>query len=378
VIRSAEQFLKVLRHLGDRSGTIRVGAGIDLELPTVPVAVAAANRVQIVAEPGGVRPRLRFRPAPIAGASPADWIALLSLRSGSLRLQGLDLLVPEPEGQPVDRLTAIAILPGTEVILDDCTVTLAGRSATAAALAVQPSAVGPGRKRAVDDAAPDAVIQIRDGFLRSGGDAVVVAGGGRLVLKLEDVMVATEGSLLHALGGVRNARAGSSRNPALDVHIDRVSARVKGGLVHLQTTPEEPDMAAVEIRADNSILNTVTGDHPLFRLEGQDPLERLRDKIRWVGHNVAYHHIKTYRRDEIVQAGGLPRIYDRDDWTRAFDPTDDAPMLADLKFRQQADATVPAWRVVRDDLSLAANGTPGPLGPNAEKIPDPPTWDEEL
>ena len=54
------------------------------------------------------------------------------------------------------------------------------------------------------------------------------------------------------------------------------------------------------------------------------------------------------------------------------------PMLADLKFRQQADATVPAWRVVREDLSLAANSTTSPLGPDAEKIPDPPPWDEEL
>jgi hypothetical protein len=191
-------------------------------------------------------------------------------------------------------------------------------------------------------------------------------------------MVATEGSLLHALGSVRGVGGGPDRKASLVVGIDRVCARVKGGIVHLQTTPAEPDMAAVEFRADNSILNTVTGDHPLFRLEGQDQLERLRDKIRWVGHRNAYHHIKTYRRDEIVQAGGLPRIYDRDDWTRAFEPTDDGPMLADLKFRQQADATVPAWKVVRDDLSLASNGTTGPLGPDADKVPEPPPSDEEL
>ncbi len=115
----------------------------------------------------------------------------------------------------------------------------------------------------------------------------------------------------------------ADQRPALDVRINRVAARVQGGLVHLQTTREEPSMDSVAIDAEDSILSTVSGDNPLFRLEGQDQLEQLRDRVRWVGHNVAYHRIKTYRRDEIVQAGGLPRIYDRDDWTRAFLPTDD-------------------------------------------------------
>ena len=128
--------------------------------------------------------------------------------------------------------------------------------------------------------------------------------------------------------------------------------------MYLQTTPERPIMASVDIRAEDSILSTVTGDDPLFRLEGQDEIEALRDRIRWEARKVAYHRIKTYRRDEIVQAGGLPRIYDRDDWTRAFRPTDDAPMLTDLKFRHQTDAATPAWKLERDDLSLLPKSTP--------------------
>ena len=139
---------------------------------------------------------------------------------------------------------------------------------------------------------------------------MVVAGGSRLTLTLEDVMVATEGSLLHALGTTRGADAEASRKVSLDVRIDRVCARVKGGLVHLQTTPEEPEMATVDIRADNSILNTVTGDHPLFRLEGQDQLDRLARQDPVGGPQDRLSPIKTYRRDEIVQAGGLPRIYE--------------------------------------------------------------------
>ncbi len=216
---------------------------------------------------------------------------------------------------------------------------------------------------------------MRDGFLRSGGDAVTVAGGCRLSLDLRNMMVATEGSLLHAPGTARSPGAAASSKAALDVRLDRVAARLKGGLVHLQTARDEPEMSTVEVRADRSILSTITGDHPLFRLEGQEQIERLRDKIRWEGHHVAYHRIKIYRRDEILKVGGLPRIYDRDDWTRAFLPTDDSPTLTDLKFRREPDASVPAWKIVRDDLELAAGSTSTPLGPDADKVPEPPVDD---
>jgi serine/threonine-protein kinase len=374
VVRSVEQFQTMLRHLGGRGGTLRISQGAELELPAITVESAGTNRVEIVAEPGPARPRLRLRPAATPGASPADGSGLLSLRSGSLRLQGLDVVVAKAESLPAERVAAIALVPGTELILEDCTITLAVGRPTATAVAVQRTSGRPGRDTAGDAAA---IVELRDGFLRSCGDAVTVAGGCRLALKLQNMMVATEGSLLHTLGGARSPANGAEPKPALDVRLDRVAARIKGGLVHSQTTREEPEMAAVEIHVDRSILSTVTGDHPLLRLEGQDRLERLRDKIRWEGHQVAYHRIKIYRRDEIVQVGGLPRIYDRDDWTRAFLPTDDSPMLTDLKFQREPDAAVPAWKVVREDLQLAAGSSSPPLGPDAGKVPEPPA-DEEF
>ena len=365
----------MLRHLGDRDISLRIGAGVELELPTVVLGPGADRRIQISGEPGGTRPRLRFRPASMTGASAAGWTSLLSLRSGSLRLEGLDLVVPEPETLPADRLAAIALAPGSDVRLVDCTVTLAVGRTTAAAIVVHSPPDMQGRRYKGVEGSP-AVVEVRDSLIRSGGDAVTVANGCRIELKLHDAMIATEGSLLHASGSVRDAPKATPA-PSLGLHLDRVSARVKGGLVHLQTTMEEPEMASVVVQATHSILSTVTGDQPLFRLEGQDQLEQLRDKIRWEGQNVAYHRIKTYRRDEIVQAGGLPRIYDRDDWTRAFGPKDVDPMLADLNFRRPFDQTVPAWKLEREDLRLAADGKAVSFGPDADKVPDPPE-DEEF
>ena len=55
--------------------------------------------------------------------------------------------------------------------------------------------------------------------------------------------------------------------------MDRVTSRVKGGLVHLESTRDEPDLTSVRIFAENSIVSTTAGDDPLFRVEGQDQLD---------------------------------------------------------------------------------------------------------
>jgi serine/threonine-protein kinase len=377
VVRSVEQFQAMLRHFDDRGGTLRIAPGVELELPPIVVESAAEREVQIVAVPGRGRPRLRLRPTAMPSGSPADWNSLLSLRSGSLRLQGIDLEVPEPETMPADRLAAIALVPGTHLILEDCTVTLAFGRPNSAAIAVQraPARGGRGVAAAPGDAA--ASVELRNGFLRSGGDALTVAGGCRATLALRDMMVAADGSLLDALGAARSSGGSTASAPAIDVRLERVAARLKGGLVRSRTTRDEPEMASVWVHADRSILSTVTGDHPLLRLEGQDRLGPVRDKIRWEAHRVAYHRIKVYLRDEVVQVGGLPRIYDRDDWTRAFAPTDDSPTLTELRFLREPDASLPAWKVVRDDLRLDADRSSAPLGPDAGKVPEPPT-DEEF
>ncbi len=66
-----------------------------------------------VAGPGSVSAPRRW-PA----ARSTEWIGLFGVRSGSLRLQGLDLVVTQPENLPADRLAAITVAPGAELILD--------------------------------------------------------------------------------------------------------------------------------------------------------------------------------------------------------------------------------------------------------------------
>lgn len=375
LVHGPEQFLAMLRGLDGHGGVIRIASGVDLDLASVAIETIGSAPLQIAGEPGRPRPRLRLRPSPMTGESPTEWTGLFNLRAGTLKLRGLDIVVTEPETSTADRQAAVALAPGTTLSIADCTITVPMRRPLATAVIVRPATPPEADRTSQEPVVPAAraVIELRNTLIRSGGDAVTILGGTRVALDLNNVMAAAEGSLLHALGSARPiaATSGETPAPAVTVRIERVVARTRGGLVYLQTSREQPTMATVEIRAANSIVSTVSGDDPLFRLEGQGQIEDLRDRLRWEAHNVAYHRIKTYRRDEIVQAGGLPRVYERDDWTRAFQPTDESPTLADLKFRHQADATTPAWRLDRDDMSPVARGVRG-IGPEVAKVPNPP------
>jgi hypothetical protein len=124
-------------------------------------------------------------------------------------------------------------------------------------------------------------------------------------------------------------------------------------------------------------VSTTAGDEPLFRLEGQDQLDQLGNKIRWEARKVAYHRIKTYRRDEIVQTGSLPRTYDRENWTRAFLPyvKDESPMLGNVKFLHEAD-TLSACKYGSEDFRLEPESPAVQVGPDLGKVPSPPPDDD--
>ncbi len=371
VIRGTEQFLTMFQRLGSHGGgTLRIAAGADLELPTI--VVQGLARYHLLAAPGASRPRLRYKPAEAAARSPLDWSVLFDLRSGSLHVQGLDLVVSEAEPPRADRMAVAGLLPGADLSMADCTLTLAVSRPDDAAFVVEP-ALGPPAKNpfagADTDASRGANIRLRDCFLRSGGDGIAVAPCRKLELELTNVLFCTEGTMLRAAGGPRHKRSDA---PAVRARIEQVTARVKGGIIHLDSTPEEPELATVGIVAENSIMSTANRDEPLFRLKSREPTDDLGEKVRWEGHKVAYDQIKTYRRDEVVQTGAKPRIYDREDWLNAFLPKDESPMPGDVKFLHETESSRVTWKLERDDLRLAPTSPMATDGPDLSRIPQAP------
>ena len=72
------------------------------------------------------------------------------------------------------------------------------------------------------------------------------------------------------------------------------------------------------------------------------------------------------------KTGVSPRIYDRANWTSAFLPKDESPMLGDVKFLRETDPSQPAWKLERDDLRLAPQSPLTDTGPDVSRIPQPP------
>ena len=124
--------------------------------------------------------------------------------------------------------------PAPSSTMTECTLTLAADRPVAALLVVQPNLAARNAPVADNGAISSAVIRLRDCFLRSGGEGITVTAGRKVDVHFTNVLVSTEGSLLHA----RSAAVGSVDpiRRRVKVRLDQVSALVRGGLVHLDST----------------------------------------------------------------------------------------------------------------------------------------------
>jgi eukaryotic-like serine/threonine-protein kinase len=365
IIRSAEQFLNTMNRHGSKGGTLRIAREADLELPAT--EFTGLGTWLIEAEPGPQRPRIRFRPSVFAARPPTAWAVLLNLRAGGLQIHGVDIMIP---GQPAEASrsgpqAAIGVCAGTRLDLTDCTITVDGRPTATAAVVVQPAGAETGA-----DKLP-AVVKISDSFVRSAGDCLTAASGRLLDLQLKNVLVSTEGSLLHALGSSRIEGPG----PHLKASIAHSLVCSRGGLVHLQSSLEETELPLTLVEASNSVFSTAGSSAPLLRVDGQGQGERHRDPIVYKADKVAYDQITTYRREQILQTGVSPRDYSRTDWRTAFDPQDDSAVTEGVKFLRKLGPRRPALSLTKDDLTLDPQSAAGDRGPTLSQIPAPPAPD---
>lgn len=367
VLQSVEQLLAALKQPDARGGTLRIAADADWTVPPVPVHSTGAWR--LTAEPGPKRPRLRFTPpAPDSTRAVTPWAAMFELRGGSLALEGLDLVLARAATPRQGRWTAFTTRPATELDLTNCTVTVedngAGVPSAVVALAAD-SADGP------DPNAPGptpAVARFSDSLVRTGGDLVDVSSGQRLVIELSNVVTATGGTLVHAHGLPRGQSAGP-----ISLSLRQATVRTGGGLVQLESATGEPELPVAEVSVHDSVLAGTSQGTPLLRVDGQDALAALRDRVRWEGRNVAYHQFNTYRRDQSSQVGSVPTLYDRQSWTVAVGAGESETVHGDLKFAREWGPERGWWSFTRADAELASDSPAHGVGPDLERIPVPPS-----
>ncbi len=358
-VRTTAQFLDALRQAGPKGGMIRLASDAELVLP--PCELRGPGRWSIEAEPGESRPRVRFVPGSAAATSATAWVPLFRLRTGSLQVTGVDVMLSRDDVPDCGRWAAFLADAGTDLALARCTVTIQGDVVRSAVVAIPPAEDAMGVAAAESSAAS---VRVSESILRGGGDLFDAAPGRRLDLEIEGSALACGGSLVRAHGLPRGQVVGPSK-----VVLRQVTARLAGGLVRLESAPGEPELPVAEVVAWDSVLATNPQGDPLFRVDGQDALDALRDRIRWEGHSVAYHQIEIYRRDQSAQFGALPVRYDLPTWRDAVAPREDDPTHGDAGFARAWASDRSPWTLTRDDVRLAHDSPVRPAGADPQQLP---------
>jgi len=128
----------------------------------------------------------------------------------------------------------------------------------------------------------------------------------------------------------------------------------------------------VDISARDLLVTTDEDRAPLFRVDGQESLDALRNSIKWDGNNVYYHKVEVYRRDQTARPGTLPLRFDRPSWDVAVAPRDISPVHGDAQFLKKWGTDRPIADITRDDFSLDPEGPAVSVGPETPATPQAP------
>ena len=370
-LRSPDQLRKALSETGMKGGVLRVAADADWELPETVIRVEGSWRIQAI--PGASRPKLRFAPTANAadGSRPSAWRSMIDLRAGSLHLDGFDIVLPRSNAPASGGWAAFLTAESTDLGLSNCSVTIEGDQIPSAVVAfANPTireervALDRGLKDENPQNAPAATVRIQNCLVRCGGDLFHVPGGPRLVLDLDNVVISTSGSLLHARG---YRRAGLPETIALTLR--SVTSRNLNGLVFMDSSPDDPDLPIAKVNVHDSVLATGSQGGPLLRVEGQGSLEALRDQIVWEGLRVGYHQITVYRRDQSNQFGTVPSQFDRQSWMVAVGSREMNSVHGDMMFRHSWDGSQPPWDFQAEDAEIDAESPASSSGPVLARVP---------
>jgi eukaryotic-like serine/threonine-protein kinase len=367
VVHTAKEFLEMLRRGGAGTRRVTLASDADIEIPSCDFPGRGRWIIQAEKGGGGSRPRIRFRPALGEARAGSPWPALFRVQSGALELQGVDIVLAQVDAPAAGRWSAFSVWTGTELSVTNCTVTMQGDGPRSAAVTLGGMELDLEAALAgVETSA--ASIRVSDSIVRVGGDFVDAGAGRRLDLVATNSLMAVGRAIVHGHG-----LAKGQTPETLKVTLRQVSASAAGGVVYLETTPSEPELPVADVLARETILSTTTRTEPLIRVDGQDDVDGLRDRIQWEGHAVAYHDIQTYRLDESAQPGSIPVRFDRQSWDLAVGPRETDAIHDDVRFERPWTQGRASWTATRDDFRLASASPAQSVGPNLAAIPDPPS-----
>jgi serine/threonine protein kinase len=328
---------------------------VRLEKPAVDLTIKAFP---------GCRPVLTLGPTTEADA------ALFRLHDGLLRLEGLDFYL-QPRRTDFKGQTVVALVGDGQCVFKDCVATLEETREVPVSLITlcDPSSVmrmggaPPPRQ-------PGARIRVEECFVRGAGDLVAARPSRPFEMRVEDSLLALDGSILYMEGAGKEPPA----QAFAQVNLKKVTAYLTDHAFLLRSCREEGRTARglvqTQLLSVFDCLFASSGGKSLVHLDGVDTDDQMRRLFTWgEGRHNAYSNFAQMldQQPREPEAMSLPP-YDRARWEQLTQESDG-------RFVKAKFASPPAEgllaRVVPSDFRFKAESDLNGYGADLERLPKP-------
>lgn len=280
----------------------------------------------------------QYHPILAFGASSESDAAMIRVVDGDLTLEGLEFTI-RPSRADHRTQSLVAIAGSGRCTLRDCVLTLEeieGVDLSAVTLSDADSVA----RTSTERRAPPRV-RFENSFIRGRGDLLSARFGRRFELDLDNTLVALDGSLAVAFGGVREPQVGN----AAQLRLKRTTALLTEHLLELRASRDDEGrpgaLPPVAVTCEKCLLAAQSG-RSLVRIDGVDVEEQVKQLINWSTKQTFYANMGPAILDIIPTSPErmpLPTPFDNERW---------------LAFTHETDSTAPFIRIRFAGLSGTA------------------------
>lgn len=268
----------------------------------------------------GFWPELAFNAEQVPGG---DGEAILfRLHDGEVNFENVALRLNPLREREATRSQALVAISGTgKVRLKNCSVVLEEEAAPQTCLVALADPTGSMMGGGGKPPRPgQPVIECENCFVRGAGELVVVRASRPFTLDLRNTLVALEGSMLIVEG---NRPEASLPGEGATVLMDRVTAYLTEGLVHLRATPTLPVHVPVRVTSATSCVFVAALGNPLLRIDGPQSEDDLRRRFTWQGKRNFYGVSGPLLVWQPLQKDEMPHKYGSERWGELWGRSDD-------------------------------------------------------
>lgn len=298
----------------------------------------------------GYHPVIEFVPEDI----PAEGhqTRMITVASGALDLIGVELLLAVDDAVPADQWSLIAVQRPESLNLKGVTITVKNpRQRGVAVVEVQSSLVanmpemdmGKGQMRIPLE------IRVSGCLIRGGGDLFRVRNQEPARFLLEESVLALQGSLLAAIGGLEMP----AENISLELRLDHVTAALGGNVLQLDSGDLPRRLLPVQFAVSNTVF-TAKSSESLVSMSGNTSVQDFRSLLVWNGQRNFYDRFEAFWQINSLEGLGRMESLDFSAWQRTWGPANEVePHHEPIAWKANW-STKPLTEVLASDFALNA------------------------